>query len=118
MKKLWLGGIHWTVSDVMDVIRGLCVTHLDKLTLESPCDLRDSLLPEEKHLCHVNTLTWQAPVDILVMRTLLECFPSDSAKLDKCKILHCESEKIAINSPPREMVSLYHSIKTVDMIYY
>ena len=116
MKKLVLGDIHWTVSDVMDVIRGLCVTHLDELTLNPICDLRDSPLPEEKHLCHVNTLTWQAPVDILVMRTLLECFPSDSVKLDKCKILYCESEKIAINSPPREMVSLYHSIKTVNII--
>ena len=86
------------------------MTHLDKLTLCDDCELRDSALPD-KDVCNVDTLTWHAPVDILVMRTLLECFPFYSVKLHKCKILHRESEKITINSSPGEMVS-------IRLIYY
>ena len=67
------------------------------------------LLLEDSHLCRVNTLTWMVPVDILVIRTLLEYFPPFSVRLDKCKILHSESEKLAINSAAHEMVSLCHS---------
>ena len=105
MKELWLCDIDWSVTDVMDVIRGLRVTHLDKLSLSLGCKLRDSALPD-KHLCHLYTLVWwAAPVDILVMRTLLECFPSHSVRLHDCEILHCE-EKITITNPPAEMVSL------------
>ena len=104
MKALRLD-IDWSVTDVMDVIRGLRVTHLDALMLLYGCKLRDSALPD-KHLCHLDTLWWMtAPVDIRVMRTLLECFPSDSVRLDYCEILHCE-EKITITNPPAEMVSL------------
>ena len=101
----------------MGVIRGLCVTHLDELRLLPDCELRDSPLPENKHLCHVNTLTWRAPVDISVMRTLLEGFVSGSVKLDKCKILHYESEMISINSPPIEMASIYIEIPYIGDIY-
>ena len=106
IQELFLGDIHWTVSDLMDVIRGLCVTHLDKLALMPDCELRNSLLPEDKHLCHVNTLILEAPIDILLMRTLLECFPSDSVELETCKILptQCDADKIVINKSPTEMV--------------
>ena len=91
----------------MDVIKRLRVTHLNELGLWPDCKLSDSPLPEDKHLCHVNTTRWEAPVDILVMRNLLEIFPSDSVKLVKCKILseQCEADKITINNPPTEMVN-------------
>ena len=105
MKELGLCDIDWSVKDVMDVIRGLRVTHLDTLMLWPGCMLRDSALPD-KHLCHLYTLLWwKAPVDILVLRTLLGCFPSQSVTLDHCEILHCE-EKITITNPPTKMVSL------------
>ena len=105
MKRLWLNKLHWTVSDLVDLIRGLHVTHLDELVLRPSCELSDTPL-RDKHICHVNALTWRAPVDILVMRTLLECFTFDSVRLNKCKILYCEFEKIVSNNPPGEMVSL------------
>ena len=108
MKKVWLDNVHWSVAYLMNVFRGLRVTHLDQLILGRDCKLRDSPLPD-KHLCHLNTLTWWASVDILVMRTLLDCFPSDSIKLEDCKILleRGGAEKITINNPSTEMVINY-----------
>ena len=102
-----LGKIQWCVSELMDVIKGLQVTHLEKLVLLFECQLKDSTLPEDKHPCRVNRMVWErAPIDILVMRSLLEYFPTDSVEPRQCKIIHCESEKITINNPPAEMVNI------------
>ena len=94
--------IHWSVSDLMDVIRGLRVTHLDDITLMPECELSDS--PVDNHICPISKLTWMAPVDILVMRTLLKCFTILTVEMESCRIMNCDTERVIFNRMPKQMV--------------
>ena len=78
--------------------------------MDSDCQLSDSPLPEIRHICNVSTTTWTAPVDVIVMRSLLDILPSDTLRLKRCSILPCAENEITLNNSPDVMVNIIHFI--------
>ena len=97
-------------------MKGLGLSHLDGLILYPECQLIDSPLRNIRHICNVTITTWGAPVDFIVMRTLLKILPSATVELEGCRILPCKEKKMTLDNSPEEMVNIVRGLCFPDHI--